>query len=148
MNQSDWLTCDDPVPMLEFLNDWASERKIRVIACAIIRYARFAGNGRTIWDLLPETSWYGVPTLNSQTVVESAERCADGLELVNPGHLHASLAANRSGSPKATRSTRRTRTRIVATRTSSWRWPWRCRMPCRITAILALTHIACQPINS
>ncbi len=80
MNETDWLTCNDPVPMLEFLSDWASERKIRLIACAIIRYAPFAGNGRTIWDCLPESTWYGVPTLNCQTVVESAERYADGLE--------------------------------------------------------------------
>src|SRR4051812_20797845 len=79
MNETDWLACKDPRPMLEFLNERATDRKLRLIACAIVRDAPFAGNGRTIWDLLPEFTWFGTPTLNCQTVVESAERYADGL---------------------------------------------------------------------
>ncbi len=59
MNQSDWFICNDPVPILEFVNDCASERKMRLIARGIIRYAPFAGDGRTIRDLLPVSSQSG-----------------------------------------------------------------------------------------
>jgi hypothetical protein len=80
MTETDWLTCKDPYYLLEYLNERASDRQLRLIACSIIRHAPFASDGRTIWDLLPEFTYFGSPTLNCQTVVESAERFADGLE--------------------------------------------------------------------
>jgi hypothetical protein len=62
MNEAEWLACDDPRPMLEFLRGKASERKMRLflVACA-----------RLVWDQLSD--------LVMRTAVETAERYADGL---------------------------------------------------------------------
>jgi hypothetical protein len=34
VTESEWLACTDPTPMLEFLRGKASERKLRLFACA------------------------------------------------------------------------------------------------------------------
>jgi hypothetical protein len=62
MTEAEWLTCTDPEPMLEFLRGKASERKLRLFACACTRL---------LWDRLPA----GV----MRDAVEAGERHADGL---------------------------------------------------------------------
>ena len=37
MTEQEWLTCDDPARMLEFLHERASDRKLRLIVCELIR---------------------------------------------------------------------------------------------------------------
>jgi hypothetical protein len=37
MTESEWLACNEPRPMLEFLRDRTSERKLRLFACACAR---------------------------------------------------------------------------------------------------------------
>jgi hypothetical protein len=61
MNEVEWLTCNDPGEMLEFLRGKASNRKIRLfqVACC-----------RRIWSLLPDDS--------CREAVLVAERYADG----------------------------------------------------------------------
>jgi hypothetical protein len=61
MTEADWLACTDPEPMLEALKGTASDRKLRLFACAAYRCspALMAGPG--------------VPEL-----VEAAEELADG----------------------------------------------------------------------
>ena len=62
MNETDWLICDDPTPMLRFLQERkTSERKLRLLTCACCRH---------IWDLMPDA--------RSRTAVEVSERFADG----------------------------------------------------------------------
>jgi hypothetical protein len=65
MTEAQWLACTDPTPMLEFLRDRASERKLRLFACGCVRL---------IWHLLGSTRSGHL----SRTAVEVAERFADG----------------------------------------------------------------------
>ena len=62
MNDTDWLTCLDPSPMLRFLQErGTSERKLRLLMCACCRH---------IWDMMPDA--------RSRVAVEVSERFADG----------------------------------------------------------------------
>jgi hypothetical protein len=61
MTQQEWLECNTPDVMLTYLTAAASDRKLRLFACACCR---------RIWDLLPEGP--------SRRAVEASERFADG----------------------------------------------------------------------
>jgi hypothetical protein len=61
MTHQEWLACDAPDRMLIYLSAAASDRKLRLFACA---------SCRRIWDLLPEGP--------SRRAVEASERFADG----------------------------------------------------------------------
>lgn len=60
MTEHEWRTCDDPGPMLDYLHGRASERKLRLFACACCRR---------------------IPSIDGVFLagVEVAERFADGL---------------------------------------------------------------------
>ena len=60
MTESEWFACTDPQPMLEFLQDQASNRKFRLFGCACCR---------RVWQLLKDES--------SRTMVEEADWIAD-----------------------------------------------------------------------
>jgi hypothetical protein len=62
MTEAEWLSRADPQPMLEFLRGKASDRKLRLFACACCRH---------MWDLL-SNKW-------SRKAVFIAEAYADGL---------------------------------------------------------------------
>jgi hypothetical protein len=62
MTEAGWLACDGPRPMLTFLRDWASDRKMRLFGCACYRslWVRFSSD------------WRGTE------LVDAAEAYADG----------------------------------------------------------------------
>ncbi len=62
LDESQWFTCQDPTPMLVFLRDKASERKLRLFAVACCRH---------IWNLIPDKPGH--------EAVEQAERYSDGV---------------------------------------------------------------------
>jgi hypothetical protein len=62
MTEAEWLACDDPQPMLDFLYGRTSARKERLFACAAVR---------RVWQLLADD--------RLQEIVEEAERYADGI---------------------------------------------------------------------
>src|SRR4051812_957202 len=62
MTESEWLVNDNPTPMWWFIEGTASERKLRLIACACCR---------RIWHLLTNE--------RSHQFIEAAEKLADGL---------------------------------------------------------------------
>jgi len=71
MTEAEWLGCDDPTPMLEWLqrSSKASERKMRMFLCACCR---------RIWDLIPVGP--------CRKAVETVEAYADGLATENRLH--------------------------------------------------------------
>jgi len=62
MTEAEWLACTDPQKMLEFLRGKASERKLRLFACACCR---------SIWRLLRDEE--------QKRMVDLLERDTDGL---------------------------------------------------------------------
>jgi hypothetical protein len=62
MDETAWLACTDPEPMLEFLRSKVSDRKLRLFACACCR---------GLWDLIRDA--------RTRMVVEANEQFTDGL---------------------------------------------------------------------
>jgi len=62
MDEATWLTCTNPEPMLTFLREKTSARKLRLFACACCRH---------VWHLLSDK--------RSRKAVEIGEQMADGL---------------------------------------------------------------------
>src|SRR5262249_42093845 len=60
MSEAEWLACQDPDAMLEFLRGRARDRKLRLFGCACCR---------RIWNRIPEGC--------SRRAVEGSERYAD-----------------------------------------------------------------------
>jgi hypothetical protein len=60
VDEAEWLACTDPTPMLEYLRGKASDRRLRLFACACVRRA---------WRMLTDTG---------RQAVEAAEAYADG----------------------------------------------------------------------
>jgi hypothetical protein len=94
MREKEWMECDDPKAMLKFVGGKASDRKLRLFACACCR---------RVWRLM-RYPW-------CRLVVEISERYADGqadtgelqlsraisLHLRKPGDSHQEEAANGAG---------------------------------------------------
>jgi hypothetical protein len=74
MTEQEWAACTDPMRMLAFIREKASDRKLRQFAFACCR---------RIWHLLTDA--------RSRAAVETAERYADGH--VNPGVLRTAWLA-------------------------------------------------------
>ena len=64
MYEADWLACETPEPMLDFVNEQASERKLRLFACGCVR---------RVWRLLTD--------VRSRAAVRAAEQFADNNRL-------------------------------------------------------------------
>src|SRR5262249_29695557 len=75
MTEAEWLACNDPRPMLTSLRDRASDRKLRLFACACCR---------RIWHLLTDG--------RSRTAVTVAEQFSEGAVTAQQ-LLEAELAA-------------------------------------------------------
>jgi hypothetical protein len=62
MTEAEWLACEDPEPMLEFLRGKASDRKLRLFAVACARQQRLTASSE-----------------KARKAAEAAEQFADGL---------------------------------------------------------------------
>jgi hypothetical protein len=62
MTETEWLACTDPTPMLAWLSDKASSRKLMLFSC---------GCHYRVWRHLPDDG--------TREVIQHAERFADGL---------------------------------------------------------------------
>jgi hypothetical protein len=79
MTEAEWLACDDPTAMLDFLGDAAGERKLRLFVCACCR---------EVWDLLDDP--------RSRQAVQVGEEFADsrcGLSVLEAACREADVAA-------------------------------------------------------
>jgi hypothetical protein len=78
MTEAEWLACNDPKPLLEFLRGKGTDRKLRLFACACCRRA---------WDSMPDP--------RSRKAVETAEDYADGRATDEELHIvsHDALSA-------------------------------------------------------
>ena len=61
MTEAEWLACEDPQKMLEFLHEYAVDRELRLFACACCR---------RIWHLFPDEP--------DRAAIEVAEQYVDG----------------------------------------------------------------------
>ena len=80
MTEAEWLLCIGPNRMLGFIETKVSDRKIRLLACAIVRYAPFFRDGKTSWELLPECDWFASPEfpgIDCHSVISTVERAVD-----------------------------------------------------------------------
>jgi hypothetical protein len=88
MTEAEWLAANRPEPMLEFIRDRASERKLRLFACACCRRI---------------VDWFPHQRKRSRRVLEVAEQYADGLTdevmlvLARDGRCPCTSAARRGG---------------------------------------------------
>jgi hypothetical protein len=73
MTEAEWLACTDPQPMLDFLRETASDRKLRLFACACCRHVLHLLTDRHV----------------CRRTIEFAERFADGLATKNELHENA-----------------------------------------------------------
>jgi hypothetical protein len=62
MTEAEWLACEDPTPMLDYLGGNASERKFRLFACTCCRQA-----------------WHVLNDIDCREAVKTAESFADGM---------------------------------------------------------------------
>jgi hypothetical protein len=90
MTEEEWLACDDLGVMLHSQRGKASNRKLRLFACACCR---------CVWDLIHDYHWrppQEAPFLadrsrNAVMALETAERHADAAGLADGGELRAAL---------------------------------------------------------
>jgi hypothetical protein len=75
MDEAQWLACTDPAPMVVFLSGKASDRKVRLFACACCRH---------IWNWLPDQS--------NHDLVAAVENHPDGT--FDDPQLHAAITAS------------------------------------------------------
>jgi hypothetical protein len=95
VTESEWLASDTPTHLLDYLGEQASDRKLRLFACAACR---------RIWHLLWDE--------RSRTAVEVAERYADGL--ATAGELLKARTRSMAAQAEAVRSVAKGRFPTVA----------------------------------
>jgi hypothetical protein len=84
MTESEWLTCTDPDPMLDFLRSKASDRKLRLFACASVRRILPLLDGNQERVKVNDRHKVMIEFAKSEAelakkAVEVAERIADGM---------------------------------------------------------------------
>lgn len=122
MNEAEWMACDDPEPMLEFLHDRAGKRKLRLLAVGFCRCHA---------DLLPDDS--------SRNAIAVAEQFADG-DQSKESLLAAYKAVESSGLQRGSARSAIEAVRMAAApepehpTSGKWHPPWLAAFHCRRSA--------------
>jgi hypothetical protein len=94
MTEADWLVCTDPGPMLEYLRPKASDRKLRLFACACLH---------RVWNRLLESERKAVEMseqyANSFVTAEEWASAWDACEPRMEGQNHVARMIWRAGRP-------------------------------------------------
>lgn len=85
MTESEWLACRDPGAMLEFVRGKASDRKLRLFACACASRVLKPGGSHRKWNILTAVERYADGATEHGEVQSIL---AEELRLIEPDHEH------------------------------------------------------------
>jgi hypothetical protein len=77
MTEAEWLACEDPTPMLRFLTDTASNRKVRLFSCACARACEHYWIRNQPWDGQLEAD-----LADLRLAIDAGEDMADGVPVM------------------------------------------------------------------
>src|SRR5262249_14022631 len=122
MTEQEWLACSDPQPMLEFMRGRASERKLRLLACAFCR---------GLWDRLGDSERHLVEVAerfiehqaSEEDLAAAREEVVNALPLAPRARAHVWAAAQASAAVRSFSGIARLVAEVGNTLRAHWNQP-------------------------